>query len=156
MPRGTYSKDGSFVFPLPEHSIPALTMDPTAAPPLPNPTKPGRIFSPSQHAATPNRFAHTFAVSSQPVGSTQRALKESLTNNVVFANEAIVDTIFQPEKVDDRTIMDILARINLDKSLKAALDAVLKGKKTTKHQPMVRYLMALSQCADLNPPAYAA
>ena len=70
----------------------------------------------------------TFDPSSQPVGSTQRALQESLTNNIVFANEAIVHAIFQPSKVDDKTVVDILAKFNHDNSLKAARDAVLSGK----------------------------
>jgi len=157
MPRGTYSEAFSFVFPLPKHSIPALTMDPTAPPPLPNPTTPERIFPRTKHAATPNKFAPTFAVSSQPVGSTQRALQESLTNNVVFANEEIVQAIFQPSKVDNETVMKILTEINNDESLKAAYGVVLRGtgKETTKYKPMVRHLMIVSERANLNPLAYA-
>src|SRR5258706_3196185 len=157
MPRGTYSEAFSFVFPLPKHSIPALTMDPTAPPPLPTPTTPERIFPRTKQTVTPNKFAHTFAVSSQPVGSTQRALQESLTNNVVFANEAIVHAIFQPSKVDDETVMNILTEINDDKSLKAAYGEVLRGtgKETTKYKPMVRHLMIVSERANLNPLAYA-
>ena len=132
-------------------------MDPTAPPPMPNPTTPERIFPRTQHPATPNKFSHTFAVSSQPVGSTQRALQESLTNNVVFANEAIVNAIFQPEKVDDQTVTNILAEIHRDKSLKAMRGVVLrgKGKETTKYQPMVRHLMAFGERANLNLLAYA-
>ncbi len=132
-------------------------MDPTAPPPLPNPTTPERIFPRSKHAATPNRLAPTFALSSQPVGSTQRALQESLTNNVVFANEEIVHAIFQPSKVDDETVINILAEINDDESLKAAYGVLRrgKGKETTKYQPMVRHLMVVSERANLNPLAYA-
>ena len=157
MQRGTYTNAISFVFPLPKHSIPVLTMDPTAPPPMPTPTTPQRIFPRTQHAATPNKFSHTFAVSSQPVGSTQRALEESLTNNMVFANEAIVDAIFEPSKVDDQTVEGILAEIDRDESLKSARGVVLrgKGKETTKYQPTVRHLMAVSECANMNPLAYA-
>ncbi len=131
-------------------------MDPTAPPPLPNPTTPERIFPRTNHAATPNKFAHTFAVSSQPVGSTQRALQESLTNNVVFANEEIVHAIFQPSKVDNETVMKILTEINNDESLKAAYGVLRrgKGKETTKYKPMVRHLMVVNERANLNPLAY--
>jgi len=102
-------------------------MDPTPPPP-PNPTTPNRRFSRTKHTTTPNKLAGTFAPSSQPVGSTQRALQESLTGNIVFANEAIVEAIFQPSKVDDQTIVDIIAEVNDDKPLKAARDSVLSGK----------------------------
>ena len=132
-------------------------MDPTAPPPMPNPTIPEHIFPRTRRGATPNEFSHAFAVSSQPVGSTQRALKVSLTNNVEFANEAIVDAIFQPEKVDDQIVIEILSEIDRDKSLKSARGKVLsgKGKETTKYQPLVRHLMALSEHANLNSLAYA-
>jgi len=97
-------------------------------PPPPNPTTPNRRFARTKHAITPNKLAGTFAPSSQPVGSTQRALQESLTGNIVFANEAIVEAIFQPSEVDDQTVVDILAEVNDDKPLKAARDSVLSGK----------------------------
>ena len=66
--------------------------------------------------------------------------EESLTGNVVFANEAIVDAVFQPSKVDDRTVREILAEINVDKSLKTALNAVVSNKpaETKKYPFMVR------------------
>jgi hypothetical protein len=107
---------------------------------------------------TLNEFTTTFALSSQPVGSTQCALQASLTNNVVFANEAIVHAIFQPSKVDDQTVVDILAEINVDKPLKAARDAVLSGKlaETKKYKPMVRHRMLVGERTDLNPLACAA
>jgi len=66
--------------------------------------------------------------SSQPVGATQCALQVSLTGNIVFANEAIVEAIFQPSKVDGQTVANILAEINDDKTLKAARGSVLSGK----------------------------
>ena len=122
---------------------------------MPTPTTPEGIFPRTQHTSTPNKFAHTFAVSSQPVESTQRALQESLTNNVVFANEAIVDAIFQPSKVDDQIVMEIITEINREVTLKSALGVVLRGKgrETTKYEPMVRHLLALSELTDLDPPA---
>ena len=88
-----------------------LTMDPIVPPPVPDPTTPNRLFPRANRIATPNRFTTTFATSSQPVGSTQRALQESLTDNVVYANETIVHAIFQPSKVDRQSVMDILAEI---------------------------------------------
>jgi hypothetical protein len=106
----------------------------------PPPTTPDRRFARTKHAITPNKLAGTFAPSSQPVGSTQRALQASLTGNVVFANEAIVDAIFQPSKVDDQTVMDILAEMNVDTDLKAARGSVLSGKlaETKKYNALVR------------------
>jgi hypothetical protein len=95
----------------------------------------------------------TSFTSSQPVGSTQCALQVSLTNNVVFANEAIVHAIFQPSMVDDQTVVDILAEISDDKPLKDARDAVLSGKlaETKKYKSMVRHRILVSERADLNP-----
>jgi hypothetical protein len=92
---------------------------------------------------TPNKLAGTFAPSSQPVGSTQRALQESLTGNIVFANEAIVEAIFQPSKVDDQTIVDILAEMKSAKPLKTARNSVLSSKlaETKKYKPLVRHGM---------------
>jgi hypothetical protein len=128
-------------------------MDPIAPPPVPDPTTPDRPFPRTKRTVTPNRFTTTFAPSSQPVGSTQRALQESLTDNVVFANEAIVHAVFQPSKVDNQTVMDILAEINHDKPLKKARDAVLSGKlaEKQKYNSMVRHQMLVGECADLNP-----
>ena len=90
-----------------------------------------------------NKLAGTFAPSSQPPGSTQRALQESLTGNIVFANEAIVDAIFQPSKVDDQIIEDILAELNDDKDLKAARNSVLSSSnaETKKYKSLVRHRM---------------
>jgi len=118
-------------------------MDPATSPSPPDPTTPARRFARTKLVLTPNKFAGTFAPSSQPVGSTQRALRVSLTGNIVFANEAIVDTVFQPSKVDDQTVMDILAEINTVKTLKTARNKVL-GKKLAekkKYEPMVRHRM---------------
>ena len=118
MPDRTYSKALSFVLSSSRRSIPALTMDPMAPPPVPNPTTPKRIFAQTKLNSTPNRFTTTFGVTSQPPDSTQRALQESLTDNVVFSNEAIVQAIFQPSKVNDQKIMHILTEINKHKYLK--------------------------------------
>jgi len=117
-------------------------MDPTAPPP-PNPTTPDRRFARTKHNITPNKLAGTFAPSSQPVGSTQRALQASLTGNIVFANEAIVEAIFQPSKVDGQTIETILAEVNDDKTLKTARASVLSGKlaETKKYKSLVRHRM---------------
>ena len=124
------------------HLNPTLTMDSTAPPP-PNPTTPTRRYPRSKLADTPNKLAGTFAPSSQPPGSTQRALQESLTGNIVFANEAIVDAIFQPSKVDDQIIEDILAELNDDKDLKAARNSVLSSNnaETKKYKSLVRHRM---------------
>ena len=139
MPKRTYSEAFSFV-PSPTHSAPVLTMDPTAPLPPPDPTTPDRRFVRTKFDLTPNKFAGTFAPSSQPVESTQRALQASLTGNIVFANEAIVDTVFQPSKVDDKTVKDILAEIDVVKSLKTARRSVLSNKlgETKKYKFMVR------------------
>ena len=128
-------------------------MDPIAPPPVPDPTTPNRLFPRTNRIATPNRFTTTFATSSQPVGSTQRALQESLTDNVVFANETIVHAIFQPSKVDDQIIMDILVEIDHDNALKAAREAVLSGKlaERKKYKSMVSRQMLISEYADLGP-----
>ena len=81
-----------------------------------------------------------FVLSSQPVGSTQRALQASLTGNVVFANEAIVDAVFQPSKVDDQTVTDILAEIKENAELKAARNLVLQRKaEIKKYRAMVSH-----------------
>lgn len=112
-----------------------------STPPLPplDSTTPDRRFVRTKFGLTPNKFAGTFAPSSQPVESTQRALQASLTGNVVFANEAIVDTIFHPSKVDDKIVMDILADINDVKSLKTARRSILSNKlgETKKYKFMV-------------------
>src|SRR5258706_12815236 len=139
MPKRTYSESFSFVIPSPTHSNNTLTMDPTAPPP-PNPTTPTRRYPRTKLADTPNKLAETFAPSSQPVGSTQRALQESLTGNIVLANEPIVDAIFQPSKVDDQIIVDIFVEMNEDKILKAARNAVLTSTRaeTKKYESLVR------------------
>jgi hypothetical protein len=114
---------------------------PPPPPPTPTPTTPGRRFARTTLTTTPNRLAATFAPISQPIGSTQRALQASLTGNIVFANEAIVDAIFQPSKVEDKTVKDILAEIKVDKALKSARNAVMRGElaETKLYQPMVRH-----------------
>ncbi len=75
----------------------------------------------------------------------------------MFANEEIVHAIFQPSKVDDKTVMNILAKINNDESLKAAYGVLRRGKRqeTTKYELMVRHLIVVSERANLNPLAYA-
>jgi hypothetical protein len=153
MPKRPYNDAFSFVSPSPTRSFSALTMDPIAPPPVPDPTTPDRPFPRTKRTVTPSRFTTTFAPSSQPVGSTQCALQESLTNNVVFANEAIVHAIFQPSTVDDQAVVDILAEISDDKPLKDARDAVLSGKlaETKKYKSMVRHRILVSERADLNP-----
>jgi len=104
-----------------------------------NPTTPHRHFARTKQIFTPNRLGPQAAPSSQPVGSTQRALQESLTGNVIFGNEAIVDAVFQPSKVEDQTVMDILFEINADTSLKNARKMVLQGElaETKLYEPMV-------------------
>ena len=90
-----------------------------------------------------------FVPSSQPVGSTQRALQASLTGNVVFANEAIVDAVFQPSKVDDHTVSDILVEIKENTELKAACKLVLqRGAEIKKYRAMVgpQMLSCQSRC----------
>jgi hypothetical protein len=117
-------------------------MVPIASPP-PNPTTPDRRLGRAKHTITPNKLAGTFAPSSQPVGSTQHALQESLTGNIVFANEAIVDVIFQPSKVDDHTVVGILDEIENDKTLKAARDSVVSCNvaEKKKYKSLVRHRM---------------
>ena len=127
MQKRTYSEAFSFVPSPPTYLAPVLIMDPTTPSPS-DPTTPDRRFVSTKNTYTPNRLAGTFAPSSQPVGFTQRALQASLTGNVVFANEAIVDSVFQPSKVDDQTALDILSEIDDDKSLKTALESVLSNK----------------------------
>ena len=109
------------------------------APPLPTTKTPERRFARTKLVHTPNRFAGTFAPSSQPVGATQRALQESLTGNVVFANGAIAEAIFEPSKVEGQIVTDIIAEINDDKSLKAARDSILSSKlaETKKYKSLV-------------------
>ena len=133
-------------------------MDPVAPPPVPNPTTPPRIFPQTKLNVTPNRFAATFAITSQPPDSTQRALQESLIDNMVFANEAIVQAIFQPSKVNDQDVMDILAEMSKHKYLKAARVAVLNGKRTekTKYKALVRHLIVVSGSANRGTLAYTA
>ena len=122
-------------------SVHALTTDPTAPPS--NSETPIRRYPRTELADMPNNPAGTFTTSSQPVGSTQCALQESLTGNIVFANEAIVDAIFQPSRVDDQIIVDILSEMNKDNILKAARDSLLSSKKTErkKHKSLVRHQM---------------
>ena len=87
-----------------------------------------------------------FAPSSQPVGSTQRALQASPTGNVVFAYEAIVDAVFQPSKVDSQTVTDILAEIKENAELKAAHKVVLQGNtEIKKYKAMVCHQMLSRQ-----------
>ena len=114
-------------------------MNPTAPPP-PTATTPGRRFARTKRVKTPNIFARTFVPSSQPAGGTQLALQESLTGNIVFANEGIADTIFEPSKVEDQIVVGILAGINDDKFFKAARDSVLSGKlaEAKKYKSLVR------------------
>ena len=133
-------------------------MDPMASPPVSDPTTPDRIFAHTRHTETPNKSTATFYPRSQPVGSTQRALQASLTNNIVFANEAIVHAIFQPSKVDDQTVVDILTKINDDNSLKAARRSALSGKvvEATKYKSIVCHRILVSERANLNLLAYAA
>ena len=118
-------------------------LDPTS---LPNPTTPDRRFARTKLVFTPNRHTTTFVPSSQPVGSTQRALQASLTGNVVFASEAIVDAVFQPSKVDDQTVTDILAEIKDNADLKAVRNLVLQRKaEIKKYKAMVGRLMLSCQ-----------
>jgi len=114
-------------------------MDPIAPPP-PNPITPDRRFARTKHKMTPNKLAGRLSFSSQPVGATQCALQVSLTGNIVFANEAIVEAIFQPSKVDGQTIAGILSEINNNKTLKADRGSVLSGKlaETKMYKSLVR------------------
>ena len=117
--------------------------DPTS---LPNPTTPDRLFARTKHVFTPNRISTVFAPSSQPAGSTQHALQASLTGNVVFANEAIVDAVFQPPKVDGQTVTEILAEINENAELKAARKVVLQSNTEIKtYKAMVCHQMLSHQ-----------
>ena len=160
MPDHTYSKALLFVLSSPCHSIPALTMDPTAPPPMPNPTTPPHIFQ--QMNVMLHRIdlqAATFNITSQPPDSTQHALQESLTDNVVFANKAIVQAIFQLSKVNHEKVMHILTEISKHKYLKAARAAVLSGKEAEKkkYQAMpVRHLIVVGGHANLDPLAHTA
>ena len=66
------------------------------------------------------------------------------------SNEAIVDTIFQPSKVADNTMVDILAEIGVVKSLKTARRSVLSNKlgETKKYKFLVSHetLYCWSRC----------
>jgi hypothetical protein len=139
MPKRIYSDAFSFVSLSPTYSFPVLTMDPIA-PPTTTPTTPGRPFARTKLANTPNKLAGTFAPSSQPVGSTQRALQESLTGNVVFADESIVEAVFKPSCVDNQVILEIIAEMRDDKDLKSARGSVLSNKlaETSKYKFLVR------------------
>ena len=137
-------------------------MNPTAPPP-PTAKTPERRFARTKRVKTPKIFAAPFVPSSQPIGATQLALQESLTGNVVFANEGIANAIFEPSKVEDQIVVGILAGINEDKSLKAARDSVLGSKlaeakkyKSEKYKSLVRRRI-LSSCGDAHviPLAYA-
>ena len=127
MPKRAYRGAFSFVSSSPTHPTTVLNMDLTAPPP-PNSTTPGRRFVRTRPVNTPEKLARTFAPSFQPLRATQLALQESLTGNVIFANESIVDAIFRPSKLDDQIVADILAEINGDKALKTARDSVLSSK----------------------------
>ena len=63
--------------------------------------------------------------------------------NIAFANEAIVNAIFQPSKVDNQSVVGILAEINHQKPLKVAREGVLTRKmaKRGKYKSMVSHLM---------------
>ena len=141
MPKRTYNEAFSLVSPSPTPSAPVITTKSTASLPLDSPT--GRRVIALKTKYTPNELAGTFAPSSQPVGFTQRALQTLLTGEVVFANDAIVNSVFQPSKVDDKTVTDILAEIDVDKSLKTALDSVLSRKlgKRIRNKSIVRHAM---------------
>ena len=146
IPKRTYKEAPTFVASSPIHSAPVLTMNPTAPPP-PNSTTPGRRFVRTKLVKTPNKLAETFAPSFQPLRATQLALQESLTGNIIFANESIVDAIFRPSRLDDQIVTDILAEINGDKTLKTARDSVLSGKlaETKQIKSLVRRRI-LSSC----------
>jgi hypothetical protein len=77
------------------------------------------------------------------VGSTQRALEVSLTGNVVFADESIVEAIFKPSCVDNQVILEIIAEMKDDKDLKRARGSVLSNKlaETSKYTSLVRNRM---------------
>jgi hypothetical protein len=69
-----------------------------------------------------------------------------------------VDAIFQPSKVDDQTVVDILAEMNVDTDLKAARGSVLSGKlaETKKYNALVRNrMLTFLWDTDLSPSAYA-
>ena len=142
MPKCAHGEAFSFVAGSLTHPNPALTMDPTA-PPSPHSATPTLRYPRTELVDTSNNLAGTFVPSSEPVGSTQRALQESLAGNIVFANEAIVDAIFQPSKVDDQIIVDILSGLNNDKILKAARNSVLSSiqTETKKYKSLVRHRM---------------
>jgi hypothetical protein len=142
MPKRIYSDAFSFVSLSPTYSSPVLTMDPIA-PPTTTPTTPDRAFARTKLVNTPNKLAGTFALSSQPVGSTQRALQESLTGNVVFADESIVEAIFKPSCVDNQVILEIIAEMRDDGGLKSARGVVLSNKvaETRKYKSLVRNRM---------------
>ena len=150
MPKRTYNEAFSFVLSSLTHSAPVLTMDSTAPLPSADPATPDRRFVRTKFDLTPNKLAGTFAPSSQPVESTQRALQASLTGNIVFANGAIVDTVFQPSKVDETIVVDILAEIDCVKSLKTARRSVLSNKfgETKKYKFLVGHetLYCWSRC----------
>ena len=133
-------------------------MDPMAPPPMPNPTTPPHIFPQMKLNVTPNRFVATFSVTSQPPDSTQHALQELLTDNMVFTNKVVIQAIFQLSKVKDQNVMHILAKINKHKPLKVVQAAVLSGKgaEMKKYKAMVHHLIVVSGCANLSPLAYTA
>jgi len=157
MPKRTYGEAFLFVSPSPTRLTTVLIIDPIPPPP-PNPTTPIRRFARTKHAITPNKLAGTFAPSSQPVGATQQTLQESLIGNIVFANEAIVEAIFKPSKVEHKTIMEIIAGMNNNKNLKAARSSVLSSKlaETKKYKSLVRHrMLTFRGDSDLIPLAYA-
>ena len=129
----------SVVLPSSHHLL--LTMDPTAPPSALAPTTPNRPVIHAKMTTTPNILSGHFSTSSLPVCSTQRALKASLTGNVVFANEAVVDAVFQPSKVDENTVSEIIAEINSDTKLNNARNKLLRSKiaESKMYQPMVRH-----------------
>ena len=123
-------------------------MDPITPPPgpVPNPTTPHPLSVRTKRTEHRKISQNTFVPSPEPTGCTQFALQASLTNNVFFANERMVHAIFQPSKVDDQTVVGILAEINREKPLKAARDGVLSGTlaKRKKNKSMVSHRMLLS------------
>lgn len=127
-------------------------MHPIDPPLVPNPTTPHSVTSLlTQMYRSLKNPRNTFTSSPHLVGCTQRALQESLADNVVFANEGIVHAVFQPSKVDDQTVVGILAEIDHEKSLKAARDAALSVTvaKRMKNKSMVSHRMRLGERADL-------
>jgi hypothetical protein len=142
MAKRIYSDAFSFVSLSPTHPFPVLTMDPIT-PPAPAPATTDRRTARPTLANTPNKFAGTISPSSQPVGSTQRALQVSLTGNIVFADETIVEAIFKPSCVDNQVIVGIITEMTHDKDLKTARGSVLSNNvaEMRKYESLVRNRM---------------